>query len=241
MKRQTKLPPAFKFPAHWADNHANQRQAKPAAKCFSAASIFALRERWTPCLYSIRGPAMTNTAHSLAAVLLAAMALHSSGCAMKMLNADPEANKRSTPLGENPAAAPGQDVIGVAYRTPGEYQYQRYAAPAAPPTITIEFHPASGKVKAQQVPLAPGMSAQDAIDQTKAGKHFHRSKLDLVRKSELAGDLHKMPLAWDNGKRRVAHSTNYDLHAGDRLMIREDTSNALDDLLAKLTGDRPKR
>jgi hypothetical protein len=106
------------------------------------------------------------------------------------------------------------------------------------PQVAVEFQSASGKVKRVPVPLEAGMAAQDAIDKTKAGKHFGRCDIDLVRPGTLSPEPVKMPLAWDNDRKRVAHSTNYALHPGDRIVVRENTSSALDDMLAKVMGQK---
>ncbi len=110
------------------------------------------------------------------------------------------------------------------------------------PTIVVEFHsPESSKVEVKKLPLTDGMTIQDAVDQLRAGKHFRRCHIDLMRTAPQSTEPHKMEIAWDNGKHRVAFSTNYALYPNDRIMIIEDTETVLDDMVNTLMGNKKKR
>lgn len=114
--------------------------------------------------------------------------------------------------------------------------------PPGGPMVTVEFHSAgASKVKAVQLPLEPGMTVQDAVDKAKAGKHFRRVTIDLMRTHAQSGEPHKMQIAFDDAKDQVAHSTNYSLHPNDRLMVTENTNTVIDDMLSSFLGRSTKK
>lgn len=115
------------------------------------------------------------------------------------------------------------------------------AAAAFPPPamIAIEYHPDGGKVKVVDVPLEPGMTIQDALEKTGAHKKFRRSFIDLQRTPK-GGLPHKMAIEFKSGQ--ISHASNYDLHPNDRIIVTEDTSTIVDDMIAKyLGGPGPKK
>lgn len=107
------------------------------------------------------------------------------------------------------------------------------------PMIAVECHSASGKVKVEELPLEEGMTVSEALEKTKANKRFRRAFVDVQRTHN--GNTHKMPIDFNNGNNRVSHSTDYALHPRDRVMVREDSSTIVDDLMQKVLGTSPKR
>jgi hypothetical protein len=101
-----------------------------------------------------------------------------------------------------------------------------------PATVAIEFTAAGGKKKVQEVPIEKGTTVGDVLDKTKANRKFRRSTVAIQRTAP-GGIPHKMPIEFSNDSHRVGHSTNYDLHPNDRILITEDTSTILDDLIKK--------
>lgn len=99
-----------------------------------------------------------------------------------------------------------------------------------PTTIAIEYHPHGGKVKVVDVPFEEGQTIQAALEKHGAHKKFRRSFIDLQRTPK-GGMPHKMPIDFKSGQ--VGHSTNYDLHPNDRIIITEDNSTIFDDMAAK--------
>jgi hypothetical protein len=131
---------------------------------------------------------------------------------------------------------PGLSMPGQSETSPLPTAATQYPPP---PMVALEFHPMHGKSQVEEIPLEPGMTISDAFDKTKAGKRFRRLVVDLQRTH--GGTTHKMPINFDNGKDRVSHSTNYALHPHDRIIIREDPSTALDDLMNKFLKTAPPR
>lgn len=107
------------------------------------------------------------------------------------------------------------------------------------PMVAVECHGSNGKVKVEEVPLEEGMTVGDALEKTKANKRFRRAYIDVQRTHN--GHTLKMPIDFSNGNNRVSHSTDYALHPRDRILVTEDSSTIVDDLMQKLLGTSPKR
>lgn len=107
------------------------------------------------------------------------------------------------------------------------------------PMVAVECHGSNGKVKVEEVPLEEGMTVGDALEKTKANKRFRRATVDVQRTHN--GNTHKMPIDFNNGNHRVSHSTDYALHPRDRILVTEDNSTIVDDLMQKLMGTSSKR
>jgi hypothetical protein len=90
------------------------------------------------------------------------------------------------------------------------------------------------------MPLEPGMTVGDAVEKTRAYRKFRRIQVDLQRTPK-GGLAHKMPIDFNNGANQVGHSTNYDLHPNDRIIISEDPSTIFDDLISKYVPTAGKR
>lgn len=118
---------------------------------------------------------------------------------------------------------------------------QNAAVAPGSPMVAVEFHSASSKVQVVNVPLEEGMTVQDLVAKTKAGKHFRRVDIDLMRVHQQSGEPHKMTIAYDNGKDRVSHSTNYALYPNDRLKVVQNPDTALDDMVNAVMGTKKKK
>lgn len=84
--------------------------------------------------------------------------------------------------------------------------------------------------KRQIVEVGPTTTVTEAMKQVGATKAFKRMKIDLVRKLPNGGS-HKMPIEWDNGHHSVAPQNDYHMHPGDRLIVHEDPSTFIDDMM----------
>jgi hypothetical protein len=114
--------------------------------------------------------------------------------------------------------------------------------PAYPPqeSVVVEFHAEGGKAKSQEISLEPGMTVGDALDKCKGNRRYRRQFVD-VRRTAPGGAVHKMPINFDNGQRRVAHAANYALHPGDHVIVSEDPSTIVDDLAERYLGLNKKK
>jgi hypothetical protein len=86
---------------------------------------------------------------------------------------------------------------------------------------------------ATTIPYNPSMVVDEALAKSGGKSWFGRSKIQVVRGSE-NGETLKMDVEYDNSEDRVEPLYNYALHAGDRVIVEEDKSNALTDMLDQL-------
>jgi hypothetical protein len=108
------------------------------------------------------------------------------------------------------------------------------AGPAAAPSAKyfVEIRPEKGKPQAVSRELSDQMHVQMALEQTGAAKKFSRMQLELYRPLP-GGGWHKMILEFDRDAHRVPPEFDYALLPGDRIVVTEDTSTVLDDILEK--------
>jgi hypothetical protein len=103
--------------------------------------------------------------------------------------------------------------------------------PAAPPgKFIVEMRTAGGKATAAEHSISGPINAHDALNQAKALKQFSRMKIELVRPLP-SGGWHRMPLDYDRSIKRIAAESDYAILPGDRIIVTEDSSNILTDML----------
>ena len=103
------------------------------------------------------------------------------------------------------------------------------------PKYFIEFRDDGRKPKLIPIPLASVTYVQQALEQSGAFKRYRRAKIELYRQLPQGGG-HKLPIEYDRGERRVPSGSDYALHPNDRIVITEDTSTIVDDMLETLGG-----
>ena len=107
---------------------------------------------------------------------------------------------------------------------------QKPAAPAG--TYTIEVRGSFGKPQIRQVPLTGPILIQQALEQSGVAKRFRRMNIVLMR---AAGEQrHKLEVKFDRKLGTVNPLYDYALVPGDYLVVTEDNSTALDDMLGSL-------
>jgi hypothetical protein len=113
----------------------------------------------------------------------------------------------------------------------------RAAAAADPesPHFFVEFRQEGRKPALVALPLEEPFYVQQALEKTGAVKKFRRMKIDVYRQLPQGGG-HRIPVAYDRGRRRVAQGADYAVHHKDRIVVTEDTSNVLDDILESISG-----
>ena len=109
--------------------------------------------------------------------------------------------------------------------------------PSAPtddsPKFYVELRTDGRNPKLMQFPATDGMLVQQALEQSGAVQKFGRMKLELYRKLP-GGGGHKMDIKFDHLKDRIPPGEDYAIHPGDRLVVTEDKSTVLDDMLGSL-------
>ncbi|WP_425618495.1 hypothetical protein NA78x_002202 [Anatilimnocola sp. NA78] len=106
---------------------------------------------------------------------------------------------------------------------------------AAPPgKFIVEMRTVGGKATATEHTISGPLNAHDALVQAKANKEFRRMNIELVRPLP-SGGWHRMPVEFDRSIKRVAAETDYAILPGDRLIVTEDASNMMTDMMDSAT------
>lgn len=110
------------------------------------------------------------------------------------------------------------------------------AQPLAPPAgaYTIELHASGRKPEIRQMPLTGPTLVQQALEQSGAAKRFRRMNIVVMR---VGGDeRHKLDVKFDRKLGTVNPLYDYALVPGDHLVVTEDTSTVLDDMLGSISA-----
>lgn len=105
----------------------------------------------------------------------------------------------------------------------------------APGQCTVELKPVSGAPQAGHLDLPPDATVQFVLEKTKANRKYSRATVELYRKLP-SGEWHKMPVEYDSGGKKVDPLHDYHVQPGDRVVVSQDTTSTLDDMMKKQTG-----
>ena len=144
-------------------------------------------------------------------LLFAALAITSAGC---------------TPL---PMAPGSMGDLLAAMSGPEE-------VPEGAPAIRVEFHPAEDKPVVRRIAFTEGMTASEAIQKSHAASRFQRMNIAVLRSLGEHGQQQVMNVKWDYTKREVPVMSDYTLHNGDRLVVKEDPTTVVDELFGEVLG-----
>lgn len=100
--------------------------------------------------------------------------------------------------------------------------------------ISMEVRPAGKKHEIKQMPLGQGMRIQQALERAGLDRRFRRMDIHLMRTA--GGERHKLDVKYSREEGFVNPLYDYALHPGDHLVVIEDPSTILDDMLQSLTG-----
>lgn len=101
-------------------------------------------------------------------------------------------------------------------------------------TMTVEYRSGSGKPQAVKVPVSgEDFRVQQALDKSGAWKKFNRIDLALTRQTP-QGRMTKMAVSHDKGKRTVDPQCDYQVLPGDTLVVTEDPTTVLDEMLNRV-------
>jgi hypothetical protein len=102
---------------------------------------------------------------------------------------------------------------------------------------TVEIPGSLGKMKEVTVPVGPETRVQDALDAAKASKRFRNLDVVVIRAVSNAMEPQlKLQCRFDHKTRRIGWESDYAILPGDRILVREDKSTPLDDVLGSLVG-----
>lgn len=128
------------------------------------------------------------------------------GCSAFKEQVSPELRSQITP-GTGPAAAP-----------PAKY--------------TVEVRPEQGKPQAIERDLTDQLHVQEALKQTGVAKKWARMDVEIYRPLP-SGGWHRMKLEFDREHHQVPPEYDYALLPGDRIVVTQDTSNIMDDVMER--------
>ena len=99
----------------------------------------------------------------------------------------------------------------------------------------VDIHPSFAKKTSYKGQLRPGMTVQNALEESGAFGKVKGMEVDLYRIVEGKGRTLKMPVELQKGKRVVRFEQDYAVHPGDRIVVKA-KSSALDGVLNRLGG-----
>jgi hypothetical protein len=99
----------------------------------------------------------------------------------------------------------------------------------------VIFVPTNGKPSQVVRTLSGQMHIQDAIAQTGADKKFRRIRVELMRPLP-SGGIHRVECDYDRATKRITPEFDYALLPGDKIIVNEDPSNLIDDMLKSALG-----
>jgi hypothetical protein len=155
---------------------------------------------------------MNGATRILPALLLALLPLAGSGCSVMPVS-----------IGTFTTAFDGWIPSGGRKLSEGE------------PRFHVELRPSMGGKVRKTFPLDRELVVQDALDLARATSRFAKMNVYIYRTDE-SGKKVKFGADFDAAKRRMKYETDYAVHAGDTIVVEEDTSNALTDSIDRMTG-----
>jgi hypothetical protein len=105
------------------------------------------------------------------------------------------------------------------------------AAQAAPKDkYVVELRAEKGQPQIVEQELAAPIHVQQALEQSGAAKKWPRMQVELYRHLP-SGGWHRMSLEYDRQSHRIPPEFDYSVLPGDRIIVKEDTANFLDDVM----------
>ena len=98
----------------------------------------------------------------------------------------------------------------------------------------MEMRQAGKKPEMRQMPLVGVLRVQQALEEVGAVKRFRRMNVRVMRPER--DQRQKLEVRYDHRSRSVEPLYDYVLHPGDHLVVSEDKTTALDDMLQSATG-----
>lgn len=105
------------------------------------------------------------------------------------------------------------------------------------PMIMVEMQSPGTGTETRKIPLAAAPTLQAAVMQSKANKKFDRFHIAVSRLPQHPGaPPEKLVSKYDHHNEQIPFEYDYQLRAGDRVVIVKDPSDTMDDLLGTLVG-----
>ncbi|MBA2116549.1 hypothetical protein [Bremerella alba] len=109
--------------------------------------------------------------------------------------------------------------------------------PPNQPMIMVEMQESGEASHTQKIPLAAAPTLQAAVERSKANERFDRFHIAVSRLPQHPGlPPQKLVSKYDHRNKQIPFEYDYQLNAGDRIVIVKDPSDTMDDLLGTIVG-----
>lgn len=98
---------------------------------------------------------------------------------------------------------------------------------------------ADDSTKRIKIDLEQETHVQDLLARSGAAKRYRRMEIQLIRTTP-TGAKHRMGVDFDRSSRKVAMQSDYSVQHGDVLVVTEDPTTFIDDLLQRRGGSKQK-
>ena len=107
------------------------------------------------------------------------------------------------------------------------------------PSVKVSIKGKFSRTKKLTLPLEDGMTLQDVLTETKVTRRYRDMEINVMRVTPQSNGM-AVPLQaeYDTVHNRVGVLHDMALYPGDHIMIVEEVSSPLDDMLGSVTGKR---
>ena len=107
----------------------------------------------------------------------------------------------------------------------------------APATCAVEMRSRLRRGATVEVPLSEDTRVQDVLDASRATSKFRHLDVAILRPTPNASEpVLKLACRFDGKTRRIGWESDYAVLPGDRVLVREDTSEGLDKVIGSALG-----
>lgn len=106
--------------------------------------------------------------------------------------------------------------------------------------VDVIFQPDQGTPERVERALSEPLTVQQILEQTGGIKKYRRIEVELIRQLP-SGGFHKIPCEYDRKTRKINPEFDYALMPGDKVIVKEDKSTLIDDMLQSTSGGVGKR
>ena len=106
--------------------------------------------------------------------------------------------------------------------------------------VEIIFQPDRGQPERLERSLTESTTVQQMLVQSGAIKKYGRIEVELLRPLPNGGS-HRIPCEYDRATRQINPENDYAIMPGDRVVVKEDASTVIDDIMRSAGGGLGKR
>ncbi|MGI8979491.1 MAG: hypothetical protein ACR2FY_09720 [Pirellulaceae bacterium] len=107
-------------------------------------------------------------------------------------------------------------------------------------TVNIIYQPDKGQPERLERPLTEPTTVQQILVQTGSIQKYRRIEIEIDRPLA-GGGFHRIPCEYDRETRQITPENDYALMPGDRVIVKEDVSTIIDDMMRAAGGNLGKR